>query len=120
MTKSSLSLFLFKMLLLAFFLTTALLLLLALLMYKLKWGNDLIRIGVYATYFLACFLPTLLTGKKMRSRRLLWGLAVSALYFVLFFTVAAALGTGLFAAPGRLVTVLGLCLAGGAFGGIVS
>ena len=120
MSKSTLSVFLFKMLFLAFLLTTGLLFLLAWLLYQFKWDSTMTTVGVYAIYFLSCLLPAYLTGKKMRSRRLLWGLLVGALYFLLFFAVSAILGTELFAEAGRLLTVLGLCLGGGALGGVAS
>ena len=120
MSKSNLISFLFKMLFLSFALTASLLLLLAFLLFQFKWGTELTIFGVYATYIVSCFLPAFLTGKKMRSRRLLWGLAIGALYFIMFFMVSAALGTGLFDKTGRLFTILGLCLGGGALGGVVS
>ncbi|MBR5474606.1 MAG: TIGR04086 family membrane protein [Lachnospiraceae bacterium] len=120
MSKPNHFLFLFKMLFLAFSLTAVLLLLLAFLLFKFKWGTDLTTYGVYAIYLLACLLPAFLTGKKMRSRRLLWGLAIGALYFVLFFLVSWLLHAGLFRETERIFLVLGLCLAGGVAGGVLS
>ena len=113
-------LFLLKMLFLSFTVTTALLLLLAFLLYRLRWDSTLTAAGVYAVYFLSCFLPAFLAGKTMRSRRLLWGLAIGLLYFLLLLAASALMRTGLFAGIGRLLTVLGICAAAGALGGVLS
>jgi putative membrane protein (TIGR04086 family) len=118
--KNTIPIFLLKMLFAAFLITSALLLLLALLLYKLKWNTGQTAVGVYLIYFLSCFVPAFLTGKKMRSRRLPWGVGVGLLYFVLLFAVSAVLHTGLFAEPGRILTVLAICAGAGALGGIAS
>lgn len=120
MPKNTIPLFLLKMLFVAFVLTSALLLGLAFLLYRMKWNAGQAAIGVYFVYFLSCFIPAFLTGKKLRSRRLLWGLAVGGLYFALLFLVSAAVRTGLFAEPARIALVLAVCAGSGALGGIVS
>ncbi|MCI8515147.1 MAG: TIGR04086 family membrane protein [Lachnospiraceae bacterium] len=120
MPKNTIPIFFLKMLFIAFVLTSGLLLALAFLLYRMKWNAGQATIGVYVVYFLSCFIPAFLTGKKLRSRRLLWGLAVGGLYFALLFLVSALVRTGLFAEPSRIALVLTICAGSGALGGIAS
>lgn len=120
MPKNTIPIFLLKMLFFAFILTSALLLALAFLLYRMKWNAGQAAVGVYLIYFLSCFVPAFLTGKKLRSRRLLWGLIVGGVYFALLFLVSLLVRTGLFAEPARIALVLAICVGSGALGGIAS
>ena len=62
----------------------------------------------------------LIAGKKMKRKKFLWGLLLGSLYFLILFAVSAALAGGL---PKDLVhmgTTLGICMAAGTLGGMMS
>ena len=109
-----------KTLLLSYILTALLLAGLAFLMYRMKLGASQAAWGVTVIYLLACAVGGFLTGKRMGSRRLLWGLVSGALYFVVLWLLSLAVGGGLQGELREILTVLATCLAGSAVGAVIS
>lgn len=107
-------------LLISLILTTVLLLVLALLLYKLKWGSNAISIGINLTYVLSCFIPAFYLGKKMHTRRFMWGCLTGVIYFVLLFVVSLLMGREVFGSFPYFFTVLAICVGSGTAGGMVS
>ncbi|MBQ8814806.1 MAG: TIGR04086 family membrane protein [Lachnospiraceae bacterium] len=112
--------FLLKTLFITYLLTGILLLTLAFILYKLRLSNTQVQTGVYLIYILSCFLGGFLAGKKMKSRRFLWGMLMGGLYFVVLFLVSSLAGRPLESGFSYLLLVLGICLAGGTSGGMLS
>lgn len=113
-------LFLLKTLFIAYLLTGILLFSLAFVLYKLRLSNTQVQTGVYLIYILSSFLGGFLAGKKMKSRRFLWGMLMGGLYFVVLFLVSSLAGRPLESGLSYLLLVLGICLAGGTSGGMLS
>lgn len=113
-------LFLLKTLFITYLLTGILLFSLAFVLYKLRLSNTQVQTGVYLIYILSCFLGGFLAGKKLKSRRFLWGMLMGGLYFVVLFLVSSLAGRPMEAGFSYLLPVLGICLAGGTSGGMVS
>ena len=113
-------LFLLKTLFITYLLTGILLFSLAFILYKLRLSNTQVQTGVYLIYILSSFLGGFLAGKKMKSRRFLWGMLLGGLYFVVLFLVSSLAGRPLESGLSYLLLVLGICLAGGTSGGMLS
>ena len=113
-------LFLLKTLFITYLLTGILLFSLAFILYKLRLSNTQVQTGVYLIYILSSFLGGFLAGKKMKSRRFLWGMLMGALYFLVLFLVASLSGRPLESGFSYLLLVLGICLSGGTAGGMLS
>lgn len=113
-------LFLLKTLFITYLLTGILLFSLAFILYKLRLSNTQVQTGVYLIYILSSFLGGFLAGKKMKSRRFLWGMLMGALYFLVLFLVSSLSGRPLESGFSYLLLVLGICLSGGTAGGMLS
>ena len=100
--------------------TVLLILGMAFLMYRFKGSGSVWSVSVYAVYLVSCGLGGFLTGRRMGSKRLLWGVVFSLLYVVVLALLSWAIGDGWQGAAGVLGTVLATCLAGGAVGAILS
>ena len=112
--------FFLKIFLFAYILTAILLLLLAFVLYKWRLSETATNIGVILIYILSCFFAGFLTGKKMKTRRFLWGLLVGVGYFCILAVLSVVLkkGTGLLSSS--FVSTLFLCAGSGMLGGMVS
>ena len=87
------------------------LILMAFLMEKFQLNGTFVEVGIAGG---------LIAGKKMKRKKFLWGLLLGSLYFLILFAVSAALAGGL---PKDLVhigTTLGICMAAGTLGGMMS
>ena len=71
-----------KTLLISYVLTALLLGGLAFLMYRAKLGATEAAWGVMVIYLVACAVGGFLTGRRVGTQRLLWGLLSGVLYFV--------------------------------------
>ena len=83
-------------------------------------GKVSVEVGVTVIYVVSGIAGGLIAGKKMKRKKFLWGLLLGSLYFLILFAVSAALAGGL---PKDLVhmgTTLGICMAAGTLGGMMS
>ena len=111
---------LLKCLLASFLFTGLLLLLLALLLYKLGLTEKIVSIAIIAIYVLATFLAGFLTGKKLKTRKFLWGLIEGIAYFAILTLLSLILNGSLGSGPNSILTTFILCAAGGTLGGMLS
>lgn len=109
-----------KILLLTYVFTGLLLLLLSLGLYKLGLSQGQVRIGILAIYVLSGFFGGFFMGKAGKNRRFLWGVAMGAVYFLVLTLISLAANRGLSAGALQLLGELGLCMAGGMLGGMLS
>lgn len=97
--------------------TAVLILVFSLILYRFRLGTDLMMVMVRAIYALASFAGAFLLGKKIRTRRFLWGLLFGGSYLVLTVLLSWTLNGGL---PASILWNAALCLGGGMLGGMLS
>lgn len=94
--------------------------LLAFLLYKLQLREGIVSIGIILIYIAASFFAGFVTGKKMGSRKFLWGLLMGMLYFSVLTIVSLIINRSIDDIAGNFITALGLCAGGGMLGGMLS
>lgn len=109
-----------KSLLIAYGTTGVLLLILALLLLRLRLGEQAVSAGIVAVYIAATLIGGLAAGKMAGARRFLWGLGVGVLYFVLLVLITMGVYRTLDGSGIHLLTTFILCAGGGMIGGMIS
>lgn len=100
--------------------TGAALLLLAFLLYRLQLQEKAVSIGIMVIYVLSGLVGGFLAGKKMKTRRFLWGIFMGAVYFIILLAGSVILNRGLDAGAVHIITTLVMCMAAGMIGGMLS
>lgn len=108
-----------KCLLASYVLTLLLLCLLAFLLYKLHLTEGMVTIAISAIYVLTTFTAGFLAGKRMETRKFLWGAIVGAAYFAILALVSVLVKTPETSLGNSFWTTLVLCVAGGTLGGML-
>lgn len=111
---------LLRSLIVSFLVTLVMLLILALLLYKVELKENVVSIGIAATYLISCFMGGFLAGKKIKEKKFLWGLCTGAIYFLLLLGMSTILEPGAMAEAAYIGSALGLCMGGGTLGGMLS
>ena len=111
--------FLLKGLFFAYALTGVLLALLSFLLYKFGLGEKTVAIAIIVIYVAATFFAGFLAGKKMKSRKFLWGLAEGAAYFIVLALISFLAGYRTAVFGNTFFTTLALCAGGGMLGGML-
>ncbi len=93
---------------------------LAFALYKLRLGESLVNLLIFAVYFAACFAGGFFTGRRVRNRRFFWGLLSGMFYFLVLFAASFAMNPKAAIDAGRSLMVLGVCAVGGTLGGMFS
>ncbi len=112
--------FMLKCLLVSYILTAGLLLLLALMLYRFGLKENIVNICIIAIYVIVTFLAGMMVGKRVQSRRFLWGFLMGVLYFVVLAAVSLAVNRSIQDVANNCVTVFLLCAGSGMLGGMVS
>lgn len=111
--------YLLKILLFSYILTGVLLAILSFLLYRLGLSEKIVSGAIIAIYVGATFFAGFMAGKKIQSRKFLWGLLEGCAYFGVL-AVVSLLAGGEGAAVGQsFLTALVLCGAGGMLGGML-
>lgn len=118
--RPSFSKILIRSLLPAYVLSCILLLLLAFVLYKLNLSESQTNTIIYIVYVAACMLGGLIAGKTAGSRRFFWGLVCGLIYVLLLLLISILFHGGTLPELNQFLTILGCCMAGGMFGGIIS
>ena len=108
-----------KCLLASYVLTLLLLCLLAFLLYKLHLTEGMVSIAISAIYVVTTFTAGLLAGKRMETRKFLWGALIGAAYFIILAVVSILVKTPETALGNSFWTTFVLCAAGGTLGGML-
>ena len=111
---------LLKSLLLAYAMTGVLLMLLALLLFKCHLNEQVVSIGVIVIYIVTTLVGGFYIGKKIKTKKYLWGLLLGAAYFLLLLVVSLAVNQNLADGTNSVVTTLIMCVCGGTFGGMMA
>ena len=90
----------------------------AFLLYKTGISESTIHIVVIVMYGVSCLLSGFYCGKKIKSRRFLWGLVAGLLYFVLLCGLTLAVKNGRLSS--HVMTSALVCLGSGMLGGMIS
>lgn len=115
---SAMGLTILKILLLMYVITGVMLLALTALLSKLQLTESAVSIGIVAIYVISGFVGGLLAGKKMKSRKFLWGMIMGAAYFLILVVGSMVFHKGLDMEASRFATTLVLCIASGMVGGM--
>lgn len=113
-------LFLLKTLLFSYILTGILLALLAFLLYKMGLGEKVVTVAIIVIYVAATFFGGFMAGKKLKSRKFLWGLVLGAAYFLVLSALSLSAGQEGLQMGNSFLTTLVLCAGGGMLGGMLS
>lgn len=112
--------FLLKCLLFSYILTAGLLLLLALMLYRFSLQEKVVNIAIIVVYIAVTFFAGFIAGKRMGSRRFVWGLVMGVLYFTVLALVSLIVNRSLQDVASNFMTVFLLCAGSGMLGGMVS
>ncbi|MCD7835306.1 MAG: TIGR04086 family membrane protein [Lachnospiraceae bacterium] len=113
------ALFFLKCLLASYILTGLLLLILALLLYKVGIGRSIVSVAIIMIYVLSTFFAGFIAGRRMKSRKFLWGLLMGVLYFTVLAVMSLIVNRSVGALGNSFFTTLVLCCAGGMMGGML-
>lgn len=113
-------LFLLKCLLFSYILTGALLLLLALFVYRFGLSEKTVSLIIIGIYIGTTFCAGFITGKKLKTRKFLWGLLMGTAYFVVLAILSLAVNHSLGEMGSNVFSVLVMCAGSGMLGGMVS
>lgn len=120
MKNDSHMIFYLKCLLFSYILTVGLLLFLALLLYRFGLKERTVSAAIILIYIAATLFAGFLSGKKMKTRRFMWGLLAGVLYFTVLLFVSFLLDHGAAGISGNLLTVFLICGGSGMLGGMLS
>lgn len=112
--------FLLKCLLFSYVLTAGLLLLLAFMLYRFGLQEKIVNIIIILIYIAVTFCAGFLAGKKMKSRRFMWGLIMGVSYFVILLLVSLVANRSAEEVTEGVLTVFLLCAGSGMLGGMLS
>lgn len=119
--KNSANLIVFLIFLLfAYLVTTIGLMVLAYLLYRFPMSESAVSIGIIIIYVVSTFLSSFTCGKKLKTRKFLWGLAIGIAYFVILLFISSVMnetGAGL---GNNMVTTLFICAGSGMLGGMLA
>ena len=107
-------------LLIMYILTGVALFVLAFLLYKMELTENIVTIGITAIYVVSGLLGGIIIGKRMKTRRFLWGIIMGAAYFLVLLIGSALLNRGLTSDMLHIGLTLVMCMGAGMIGGMVS
>ena len=113
-------LFLLKCLLFSYILTGGLLLLLALFVYRFSFSEKVVSIIIIGIYIGATFFAGFVTGKKLKTKKFLWGLIIGAAYFIVLVVLSLVVNHSFKDVATNFLSVLVMCAGSGMLGGMVS
>lgn len=111
--------FYLKCLLFSYILTVGLLLLLALFLYRFALAEKIVSAAIILIYIAASLFAGFVSGRRMGTRKFLWGLLAGVLYFTVLLCVSLVLEHGTAGISGNLVTVFLICAGSGTLGGML-
>ena len=107
-------------LLIMYIVTGALLFLLAFLLYEMELEENIVTIGIMVIYVISGLLGGIIIGKRMKTRRFLWGIVVGAAYFLVLMIGSILMNRGLTSDGLHVMMTLLMCMGAGMIGGMVS
>ncbi|MFI3212623.1 MAG: TIGR04086 family membrane protein [Eubacteriales bacterium] len=109
-----------KCLLAGYVITGGLLFLLAFILYQFQVSAEIVSIGIVIIYCISNFLIGFFIGKKMESRKFLWGLCIGVLYFIVLAVISVCMNQEFKDMGSNFLTSFLLCAGSGMLGGMLS
>ncbi len=95
-------------------------LLLSILLYKFRFGDKAVRIGIVSVYVISNFIGGYIIGKIKENRKFIWG-AITGLMYFLVLTIVSVMITGVLYGNGGMALAAFLSsMIAGIVGGMVS
>ena len=91
---------------------------LLLLMFQITERN--VDLGIVVIYILAGLTAGIIVGKRIGSRKFLWGMISGSGYFLILFMVSVTLGQDMKHLGNDLTTTFLICMGSGTLGGMLS
>lgn len=82
--------------------------------------GSFVNVALIMTAVISCLLAGLIAGKKMKTRRFLWGILAGTVYFILLCLIKAFLGDTPDVGSPHFLTSFLCCLGSGMLGGMLS
>lgn len=93
---------------------------LALLLLMLQISESTVDLGIVAIYIIACFLAGMIAGKRIKSKKFIWGMLSGGIYFLLLMFISLVSQSSLKNSGSDLVTTFFICVGSGTLGGMLS
>ena len=93
---------------------------LAFMLLLFQFSENMLEMGILAIYFFACLTAGIIAGKRMESRKILWGMFMGSLYFIIIFSVSLLLNQSMERSGRDVVTMYLICVGSGILGGRLS
>ena len=107
-------------LLVMYILTGAALFFLAFLLYKMELTENIVTIGIMVIYVVSGLLGGIIIGKRMKTRRFLWGILIGGAYFVVLLIGSLLMNQGISGDGLHVGMTLIMCMGAGRIGGMIS
>ncbi|MCD8364646.1 MAG: TIGR04086 family membrane protein [Clostridiales bacterium] len=107
-------------LLIMYVITGLALLALALLLLKMQLSENMVSAGILITYIIACLIGGLIAGRRMKTRKFLWGALMGAAYFLILLAGSFLLNHDISADTTHIGATLAMCMGAGMVGGMIS
>lgn len=107
-------------LLIMYIVTGAALFLLSFLLYKMELTENVVTIGIMVIYVVSGLLGGIIIGKRMKTRKFLWGIVMGAAYFLVLMIGSVLMNRGLTSDGLHMTMTLLMCMGAGMIGGMVS
>ncbi|MCI8327757.1 MAG: TIGR04086 family membrane protein [Lachnospiraceae bacterium] len=91
----------------------------AMMLNKFQLNGTFVNIGIIVIYVLSCWIGGFIAGKKMKTKKFLWGFLMGVAYFLILFGTSAAMNGGLPKDMIHLATTFCTCVAAGTLGGMM-
>lgn len=109
-----------KILFVSYAITALLLLAAAFLMYKVGIGENYMRILIMVIYGISTIVAGFLYGRVKARRRIVCGIAIGIIYFVILMCVSLIINHTLYGSASKAIISLVVCILGGIIGGMMS
>ena len=107
-------------LMLAYLITTVGLMILAFLLFKFPMEESAVSVGIIVIYIASTFLSSFICGKKCKSRKFIWGLAIGSAYFIVLLLLSLVVNESVVALGTNVATSLLICAGSGMLGGMLA
>ncbi|MFI3177501.1 MAG: TIGR04086 family membrane protein [Eubacteriales bacterium] len=109
-----------KSLLGAYAMTMVALMVLAFCLYRFRLGEAVVAMAIIGIYILITFVSGYIIGRKIGSRKFLWGMLSGLCYFLVLLLISAIVNHGFPEMGNQGVTTFMLCVASGTLGGMLA
>ncbi len=109
-----------KTLLVSYGITAGFLLLFSVMLYKFRISEEMVTGGIVGIYILSNFAGGFLLGKRMKTRKFLWGILSGFLYFLLMVLISFCVYHEKSGSLWNMAVTMILCTGSGMLGGMLS